>query len=215
VKAPAAVVQLSHGIRNDGISLVLVAALAVWILGGLLLGLPVAGLMIVTGLAISAGLLAFALLCIFAWAAIALWGLRWYVRHRQNNPPVSWRRDVVVWFSTCLVIMGLQWAATSTNLVAWMLEPDYTAERAENLRAATDPADLVAYLERYPQGKYVTLARRRMLNIELLYWKSVLADPQGMKWELYLRAYPDGPHHTEARRLLEGQVSSTSSPNSQ
>ncbi len=181
----------------------LVLVLALWVCGGLFLGLPVAATVALVGVAVSPGLLVLVLLSLLVWAVTSLWSLVIYIRSCKYHSRINWRRDLIIWITVTIMTLVIATAASKTNLVTRMLEPDYTPDMAQSLlRTATDPADLVQYLQRYPTGKYVPLTLHRMVEIEPDYWKSALADPQPMKWELYLRAYPNGPHRVEAERLL-------------
>ena len=98
--------------------------------------------------------------------------------------------------------------AQSIELVFW-----------ESIKDSTRLADYVAYLEQYPEGKFVTLAEARVKessstsagmrdpkdrDVELSFWEFVRESDNPATLEAYLEKYPDGEFKTLAEiRLRE------------
>jgi class 3 adenylate cyclase len=88
----------------------------------------------------------------------------------------------------------------------------------ESIQASLRPADYEAYLEQYPDGNFVALARARLQEftdsqgairdpaadreIELAFWESVRASDNADSMQAYLDKYPEG----EFRALAEIRV---------
>jgi adenylate cyclase len=89
----------------------------------------------------------------------------------------------------------------------------------ESIKESTRAADYEAYLEQYPDGSFVTLARTRLeefasagggmrdpkdREVELAYWESVRDSDNPATLQAYLEKYPEGEFKTLAEiRLME------------
>jgi class 3 adenylate cyclase len=100
--------------------------------------------------------------------------------------------------------------------------PEFELAFWETVKDTHDPAELAAYLERYPQGVFAGLAETRrqalasqktdapvsadpdVVAVELAFWESVKDSNNPAMYEAYLKQYPTGPFAALAKvRLSE------------
>jgi hypothetical protein len=101
-------------------------------------------------------------------------------------------------------------AESGSPAVANTLAPASTTSQAEivlwkSIENSANPADFQSYLDQYPRGTFVVLARRHLAaEEEGRIWPSIR---NGSAYELqsYLDRYPNGGHAEEARALLVGK----------
>jgi adenylate cyclase len=91
----------------------------------------------------------------------------------------------------------------------------------EAAKDSSNPAELAAYLERYPEGEFAALAEPRLealreaedekaeprpkeVEVELAFWESVKDAKNPSMLEAYLTKYPQGSFVSLARIMLEG-----------
>ncbi len=91
----------------------------------------------------------------------------------------------------------------------------------EAAKDSSNPAELEAYLERYPQGEFAALAEPRLealreaeaepaeprpeeVEVELAFWESVKDAKNPAMLEAYLTKYPQGSFVSLARIMIEG-----------
>lgn len=81
-----------------------------------------------------------------------------------------------------------------------------------SVEASDQPADYLAYIERYPEGVFAALARNRLLapavatedrSVELAFWDSVRNSNDRAMLQAYLDKYPDGEFRSLAEIRLQ------------
>jgi class 3 adenylate cyclase len=86
----------------------------------------------------------------------------------------------------------------------------------QSVQASNDDNEYRIYLERYPAGTFVDLARARLdsvtasptadtdeTNVELVFWQSVQASNDDAEYRIYLERYPNGAFADLARARLD------------
>ncbi|HWT29650.1 MAG TPA: adenylate/guanylate cyclase domain-containing protein [Propylenella sp.] len=86
----------------------------------------------------------------------------------------------------------------------------------QSVQASNDDNEYRIYLERYPHGTFVDLARARLetvtpsatadtdeTNVELVFWQSVQASNDDAEYRIYLQRYPNGAFADLARARLD------------
>jgi adenylate cyclase len=87
----------------------------------------------------------------------------------------------------------------------------------ESIKESTRPADYEAYLEQYPEGSFVPLARTRLdefasvgggmrdpkdREVELSFWESIRESDNPATLQAYLEKYPEGEFKAPAKIRL-------------
>ena len=107
------------------------------------------------------------------------------------------------------------------------VSPEFELAYWETVKDTSDPAELAAYLEKYPQGVFVALAETRrqslvthktdapasagpdVVAVELAFWETVKDSDNPAMYEAYLEQYPNGPFAALAKVKLGELGSST------
>jgi len=120
------------------------------------------------------------------------------------------------------VISKDSWPADADEEITAALEesetPEYELTFWDSIRESDNPAEFEAYLEQYPDGKFVVLASERLKtsveqekqpdvpvadSVELAFWESIKDSENGDMFKAYLEAYPEGAFAEIARIQVE------------
>ncbi len=140
------------------------------------------------------------------------------VQKQTNGQQVPWESSSLVGSFYFATPVGSNNAESGTRIA---LDPSaFELSYWETIKNSTDANDFKSYLEKYPSGQFVTLAKNRVASIEaaskpvesrssssnsateLAFWDSVKNSTSADDYRAYLEKYPNGDFVVLARRRL-------------